>query len=287
MRILHEIIQGLNNERFAFLIGNGPNLRSNLMPSWKDLLSRIADPPISFDLEGLSNTEVYDLIELNSVNMAAPEDIKQKVCECLSLDDSSGLEIHSRLMSLAIDYDAPVLTTNFDSAFEDSIKAKIHHFDSKTFTRFYPWKSYYGLKPVESPTSSFGIWKIHGDVRYKDSIRLGLSDYMGSVERARKLIHNGENRLFRGKRGEHWQGDKTWLQIWFSMPLIIFGLGCNVDEIFIRWLLIERKRYFNIHNYPMKVYYVSKGRPAASICNLLKPLSVEIKIIEDYDDLYR
>lgn len=271
------------HNQVAFLIGNGPNLAANIMPSWIDLLTSAADRPIAFQVDGLTNTEVYDLVELHSEN---GHDVKERVKNKLELLPTYNLDIHRRLMEFARTHNSPVLTTNFDESFEKSIDAQFFHIDSKGFTRFYPWKTYYGHDQLTLPTDGFGIWKIHGDVRYKDSIRLGLTDYMGSGERARKLIHNGDDRLFRGKRQEYWQGHQTWLHVWFNLPIVIFGLGYGIDEVFLRWLLIERRRYLNIYNDPMEVYYISKGTPAPAITNLMQNLGVEIRLINDYSELY-
>ena len=280
MRVLQNIANRHN--KVALLIGNGPNLAANIMPSWTELLKSLADNPINFHIDGLSNTEVYDLVELNSKN---PFEVKEKVKHELGIGNEN-IEIHRRLMNFAQNHDAPVLTTNFDNAFEVSINTRQYHIESKGFTRFYPWKTYYGHSQLRLPTSGFGIWKIHGDIRYKDSIRLGLTDYMGSVERARKLIHSGDESLFRGKRRENWQGHKTWLHIWFNLPIVIMGLGFGIDEVFLRWLLIERKRYLNIYNDPMEVYYISKNTPIPSVKNLMENLGVEIKLISDYSEIY-
>lgn len=281
MRALQNIVNRHN--RVAFLIGNGPNLAANIMPSWKDLLTSAADRPIAFQVDGLTNTEVYDLVELHS---ESGHDVKERVKNKLELLPTYNLDIHRRLMEFARTHNSPVLTTNFDESFEKSVDAQLFHIDSKGFTRFYPWQTYYGHDQLTLPTDGFGIWKIHGDVRYKDSIRLGLTDYMGSGERARKLIHNGDDRLFRGKRQEYWQGHQTWLHVWFNMPIVIFGLGYGIDEVFLRWLLIERRRYLNIYNDPMEVYYISKGTPAPAITNLMQNLGVEIRLINDYSELY-
>ncbi len=34
------------------------------------------------------------------------------------------------------------------------------------------------------------------------------------------------------------------MHVVFNKPLLIFGLGLREDEVFLRWLLIERQRYF-------------------------------------------
>jgi len=281
MRALQNIVNRHN--RVAFLIGNGPNLAANIMPSWKDLLTSAADRPIAFQVDGLTNTEVYDLVELHSEN---GHDVKERVKNKLELLPIYNLDIHRRLMEFARTHNSPVLTTNFDESFEKSVDAQLFHIDSKGFTRFYPWKTYYGHEQLTLPTEGFGIWKIHGDVRYKDSIRLGLTDYMGSGERARTLIHNGPDRLFQGKRQPYWQGHQTWLHIWFNLPILIFGIEYGIDEVFLRWLLIERKRYLNIYNAPMEVYYISKGTPAPATNNLMQNLGVKIRLINDYSELY-
>ena len=61
MKALEDIIKRYN--KTALLIGNGPNLAAKIMPTWKNLLFSASDSPINFQLEGLSNTEVYDLVE--------------------------------------------------------------------------------------------------------------------------------------------------------------------------------------------------------------------------------
>lgn len=266
------------------LIGNGPNLAAQIMPNWKQLLKSISNPPIDFNVEGLSNTEVYDLVDLHSKE---GHDVKEHVIRALAIPaDTVDLPIHQRIMNLAREFDTPVLTTNFDTAFEKSIDAKLLKITSKGFTRYYPWKTYYGFEQHESPTDGFGVWKVHGDVRYKDSIRLGLTDYMGSVERARGMIHKGNTRLFKGKRDSYWAGQDSWLHIWFNLPVLVFGLGFGLDEVFLRWLLIERRRYLNFHKEPMQVYYISKSDIAPSTQNLMENLGVEIVTIQEYSELY-
>jgi len=281
MTALQEIVN--RHPKVAFLIGNGPNLAAKIMPSWKELLKSASDTPIRFGVDGLSNTEVYDLVEISSDE---PKEIKNRVKNRLEILPHYNTSIHKRLMEFAITNNSPVLTTNFDEVFEKSVNAELLHIDSKGFTRFYPWKTYYGFTQHNLPTDGFGIWKVHGDVRYTDSIRLGLTEYMGSSERARKLIHNGQDRLFNGKRQELWSGHQTWLHIWFNLPIVIFGLAYGIDEVFLRWLLIERRRYLNIYNRPLNVYYVSKETPVPSVSNLMLNLDVKLVSINDYSELY-
>ncbi|WP_421877590.1 SIR2 family protein [Marinoscillum sp.] len=267
----------------AFLIGNGPNLYSQIMPSWTNLLRAAGDKNVAFALKGLSYTEVYDLVELTAKDHLA---IKPRIVKQLALKKSSDLSTHRALMQLARETDSPVLTTNFDTAFEDSIHAQLHHTSTKGFTRFYPWKSYYATNKLNHPTSGFGIWKIHGDVRYKDSIRLGLTDYMGSVERARSISKVRYQHLRRNQNRR--QVSDTWLDIWFELPIIIVGFGYGAHETFLRWLLIERKKYFRdfLEQDTLDMHYVSVGNAKPDVKNLLETLGVTFHSVDSFDDLY-
>lgn len=80
--------------------------------------------------------------------------------------------------------------------------------------------------------------------KYYRSVRLGLRHYMGSVTRARQWLHRSGSRLFAGGQHETWAGRHTWVQILFSKPLLVIGLGIEENETFLRWLLLERARYF-------------------------------------------
>lgn len=279
MRAIREIRDSLPEA--AFFLGNGVNLNAGIMPSWESLLSGITNGDLL--KEGLTNTEIYDLIELSSIDH---KELKYKVASKLKLQGDENLYPHRRLMEYASITGSPVLTTNFDHALASSISAEKYHVNTRGFTRFYPWKTYYGHEQLNNPNEGFGIWHVHGNVEYPDSIRLGLTDYMGSVEKARGLVHNGDDRLFRGKNRSNWKGIHSWLHIWFNMPLIIFGFGYGSDEVFLRWLLIERKKYYNKFIEPMNVWFVTKGAPDIGTANLMRNLEVELIQVDDYDEIY-
>jgi hypothetical protein len=154
-------------------------------------------------------------------------------------------EHHKRVVSWAKQARCPLLTTNFDKTFSEAGDCKLLHTRRDGFTDYYPWETYYGHQQFDDPCHGFAIWHINGMERYPRSIRLGLSHYMGSVQRARDWLHRGnERRLFSGKDIHNWRGFGTWLHIMFDKRLVILGLGLKEDEVFLRWLLIERARYF-------------------------------------------
>jgi hypothetical protein len=131
------------------------------------------------------------------------------------------------------------------------------------FSDFYPWNCYYSNKEQKSPTSGFGIWHINGMIKYHRSIALGLADYMGCVSKARKMLQGRSifdcDKIDK-KNQDYWNGENTWLRIFFNKSLFIFGLGLEENEVFLRWLLIQRAKYFSSYGIPHKGWYVySKG----------------------------
>lgn len=82
-------------------------------------------------------------------------------------------------------------------------------------------------------------------VGYRRSIRLSLSEYMGLSARVRSFLHKEESiDDFNFKNQNNWKGYNTWLHIIFNSSLCIFGLALDENETFLRWLLIERAKYF-------------------------------------------
>ena len=164
------------------------------------------------------------------------------------------------------------------------------HTQRDGFTDYYPWETYYGHGPLTDPSVGFGIWHINGMERYRRSIRLGLTHYMGSVERARSWIHKGkERRLFFGNSAREWRGAGTWLHIVFNKSLLIFGLGLEKNEIFLRWILIERARYFR--KFPERkkqAWYVHIDETDGSgKLFFLEGVGVKPIRAKSYDELYR
>ncbi|WP_282111457.1 SIR2 family protein [Maribacter stanieri] len=282
MGLLQRTIEELS--RPAILLGNGINRLQNTLPDWKTLLKELGAENLNF--EGLTYNEIYDFIQINHGNDKA---LKKKIAQFLIPSEFDSLIPHSSFLDIAMNYRCPVLTTNFDLTLESTKELKFYRTQKKGFTRYYPWDKYSAEIQIESPTEGFGLWHIHGVSLHPDSIRLGLTDYMGSVEKARKLIHRGDSAIFRGKDRANWTGKNTWLHIWFNMPIIIVGIQLESQEVFIRWLLIERERYFRrFENRRKGTIFLSTGNDT-NINNFLQNLNIQHKItssIEDYSSLY-
>lgn len=282
-----------NRDSIAFVIGNGINRypgNPNAL-SWDELLIQLWDK-VSFQTlsqrpNGISVTEFYDILELENTNNL---NLQKEFCDLMA--NWEPLEHHRYITNKIREWKAPILTTNFEETLAKTIDYSLLRTENEGFTDFYPWTTYHGINQLDLPTNGFGIWYINGMVNYYRSVRLGLTQYMGSVERARGLLHKGnEERLFGGKNQSFWKGHKTWLHIIFNKSLFIFGLGLEENETFLRWLLIERSKYFR--KYPDRKYkgwYLMKRDNNGSNIGkkfFLERVGFEIIEVDSYDDIYR
>ncbi len=281
-----------NQDDIAFVIGNGINRYPNNPNalSWDDLLIQLWDKVSLQTLtkrpNGISLTEFYDILELENT---LETNLQKEVTKLMS--DWTPLSHHQLIIDKIRAIDAPILTTNFEETFAKTFDYKQLKIPESKFTDFYPWTTYHGNKQLHHPTAGFGVWYINGMIHYHRSIRLGLGHYMGSVERARNFIHKGnEERLFSDKSIVHWKGYNTWLQIIFNKSLFIFGLGLEENETFLRWLLIERIKYFKrFPNRRHKGWYLQKRSNNGTDAGkkfFLERIGFEVIEVGDYSDLY-
>lgn len=238
-----------HQSNIALLIGNGINRYGAhvVSNSWDDLLNTLArtylDPSHKNVPKGISLTEFYDVLDLGKSLTSSNANLQKLFCDLMA--NWLPLPQHERIAAWARHHDVPVLTTNFESTLGNAIGCKLRRVKTtRKFTAFYPWESYFGDGNNDDPCHNFAIWHINGMQQYRQSVRLGLSHYMGSVERARSWMHKGSYRLFSGKDIRSWAGASTWLQVLFHKPLLIFGLALAENEVLLRWLLIERAKYY-------------------------------------------
>ena len=291
MQTLPSILKIYGSE-LALVIGNGVNRYSEGgRSSWQNILNQLASPALgagSSIPHGISFTEFFDTLELRDNKTQA--ELQKQVCELLLRWKPSGQ--HSRIASWAQRNDAPIVTTNFDNLLALASSSTIHTLKSEGFTAHYPWSHYFSPEEIDSPLSGFGIWHINGTIKYHQSIRLGLTHYMGSVQRARSWIHGAsEEGLFSTKDRKSWVGASTWLHIIFNRPLLFFGLELNENEVFLRWLLIERAKYFK--KFPLRqkpawfLYAPSQGDTfAPGKRYFLERVGFQIVCAESYMDMY-
>ena len=279
------------SKNFALVIGNGVNRfpSNNGGNSWDEMLVKlwekhvgVKNPPIN---DGISLTEFYDVLELKSADHKGS--LQKEFC--LLINDWQCQRHHKNIAMWAKSNNTPILTTNFETTLSSPITNNVKHLNFKKFGDYYPWSSYYSDVTVSDPSGEFAVWHINGIQKYTRSIRLGLSHYIAASAKARKLIHDEkEGALFLGKNVSNWKGYQTWLHIIFNNDLIIFGLGLHSTEVFIRWLLIERAKYFKKYREKAKnSYYVYAGDDITAGQKLfLQSVGFEIHKQESYDSIY-
>src|SRR5580704_13335304 len=215
-----EAVQILGQERanLALLIGNGINLCGGGSGgiSWSQLMENLikwaaknSPEPVETEtrLERLlergtngetaaSLPEIFDIIEATgAIKPGEPGqefdklDLQSRIAQ--TLKGMKPGDPHRAVARWAAQSEVPILTTNYDHCFQDvldSAVCKRRRFGiGKPLSDFYPWDRYYSPKRIADPAKAFAIWHIHGDQDLKRSIRAGLDQYMGMVERLRKL----------------------------------------------------------------------------------------------------
>lgn len=281
-----------NKDNLAFVVGNGINRygydiskdigwETLLLNIWNELSGRTRS---EIPVDGISFTEFYDLLSLVERNEI--DDIRDRVIRFFK--KFTPTPYHLELQNVFQKWDVPVLTTNFDESLSASLTK--NWINGKLMSSQYPWNAYWSHKKLSSPLDGFAVWHINGMVSYKNSITLGLTEYINQSSYTRNYLHSLPDKdNFELKNINHWKGEGTWLHIIFNRSLCIFGLGLDVNETFLRWLLIERKKYFNMFRDRVKKgwYVCKKGSINDGNKFFLDTLGIEIIELDSYDDVYR
>lgn len=291
---LSSILKKHHND-VALVVGNGVNRygAARETNSWNDLLLSLSRKFLHHKgkhvPKGVSLTEFYDLIELEYGQTTPERTLQREFCHLMAQWEP--YDQHKHIVAWAKAANSPVLTTNFEQTLSKAGGCNLFRIaGGKHFTDFYPWESYFGDRQLGNPCEGFGIWHINGMEHYARSVRLGLTHYMGSAQRARHWFHRGhEQSLFSGKDVHNWSGARTWVHIIFNKSLVIFGIGLEEHEVFLRWLLIERARYYR--KFPERAknaWYFSVNEPADSgKFFFLQRLGVNTVSLESYDQIYK
>lgn len=283
----------ISNHRgnLAVIVGNGINLYNNPDPAnytWKSLILSLWSELSNNDIpvgEDFSFTEAYDIINLYS---EGNDELQERVVSFVDTIPSTGY--HFQLCKSMRELGIPVLTTNFDNLLENSLGPllKWRRIKGLSFSRYYPWDVYYSDSVLTNPLDGFGIWHINGMKMYPASMRLGLTQYVNQISRVRKFLHNNEADFFEGKNQDYWKGYTTWLHILFNSNLVIFGLNMDVNETFLRWLLIEREYYYSLFPYRRKEGWFLCVHDEMSVGKrfFLENLGFSIVEFDNYTSLY-
>lgn len=284
-----------HSHSLSFLIGNGVNnyvhhLNNNSSLKWDQLLLRLWNNHSSTHKKeipsGISFTEFYDILEFqNSSKSRFSKDLQLTVIRELNSWEPD--KIHNTLFRYIQKLDRPILTTNYDQQIARTLSLSFRKLTPAGFSDFYPWSCYYSNKPIQAKNIGFSVWHPNGMTKYQRSIKLGLAQYMGNVHKARNLIYDRSNGLYHPKR-KTWIGTGTWLDLFFHQSLFIFGLALEENEIFFRWLLIERAKYYK--KYPSRSqlgwYITTQNEINEGKTFFLESVGIQTINLSSYTELY-
>ena len=205
--------------------------------------------------------ELFTLIDKDNI-----EKTKSAFITKLQQFNQPDIDYFKRLRECLIRLDIPVFTTNFDHNIEGADckktilppKSEIYasRHEHREFSSRYPWNVCYSNVKKTTAQDGYAVWHIHGDIEYKSSIQLGVSEYGGSLTRAHNFLYEDAKdetgakyktkrkaRFYKEPLSDKWRGYDTWLQPFFSHHLCIIGFGMDKTESFVRWLINERSKY--------------------------------------------
>lgn len=125
--------------RLAFILGNGINRYNPNDLSWNGLIKQVwsdcYEEGISIPSDGISLTELYDMVTLNEISKINPEDtdlnrkikkvadnIKSRIRERVKEMVCQKIDYHEWLQKRLAKWNVPVLTTNYDTNIESGMK---------------------------------------------------------------------------------------------------------------------------------------------------------------------
>ena len=277
-------IKGRQYSTPAILIGNGINQYYNTAESWNSLLNELAKKyNLSLNLsdndKSISTPEAFEQIMIHifrkrKADISVQQIYKELKCEfCKLLKEDNSLIVKPLIAKASsIDNPFPILTTNYDL---NLLTSQIYYKDSsvkkdkkpacvpgkKNFPRVYNFFNYYANTEYKANTydcrKCFGIWHIHGIKCYKESLKISSNDYMSLITYMKKKFLKGNKQIWAPNSNEYseWEARNSWLDIFFNNDLIIMGLALDVQELDLRWLLIERAKHIKARKLNITTIY--------------------------------
>lgn len=277
-----QLLKRLETKDFAFLLGNGVNryiMGNDVDCSWKGLLKQVAsyfdvihNMPSLDVTNNISYPEYYSMLLLKAKDRADEKSIQEYI-KSLIHSWPNKAEYGFIKKALFDKYDCPVLTTNVDTML-DGIEYSENE-DSYVF----PATLHYSKEGKENHLDGCSIWHINGTINHIESVRFGSIDYSKQIHRVYAELDKNKSK---GKDG--WRN--TWVRIITDKPLCIVGLGLELDEFFLRSLLLRKVRYSNgLSEYGWYCYTASDVLPDDKR-DFLLCMGIEPVMFDSYDDMY-
>ena len=271
----------------ALLLGNGINRSPNSGSDryeWGNLLedlnsefakgriSRIREKPFPMAYDEITSYAVKN----NRSEFDLKESIKAKIKK---------LEANDRYQLLDTNLYSEILTTNYDYLIEEKLDP---HWKRKPITRD---EYYYSIFRNQS-SSQKQVWHIHGEQADKRSILLGFRHYLNYTSKVKERAENTIQKITSSEKITK----ASWVDIFFSHNIELIGLGMEVTEYPLWWLLAYRHYISTVNDridVDNEVTYIMPAFNSYKKCNIidmLKAYGVKIKELGssdgDYDQFY-
>lgn len=203
----------------SLLIGNGINYLGDNVVGWTDLLNKLIT---NIDKSAVITTEEKPFLHLYEEIFTRAEKYTSKNEEAIKediVDEISTMTpnpYHKKITDLPFEN---ILTLNYDYNFTNSGHRRNQ-------------EKKYSLRRHQLIDNK-KVWHIHGELNNKDSIMLGYSHYIDSINN----IQNEFRKIEKDKRR-----DLTWIDIFLTDDIYILGAGLDFEELDIWWLLSYRNR---------------------------------------------
>lgn len=271
-------------DRYTLLVGNDIN---NISPgvSWGDLLTNIKR---KYNVPLLTNGRkpfpmLYEEIFLNALKESDVDETELKIYIGEEISRISQNEIHSLIRELPINN---ILTTNYEFSLEGITPEFNNSLVKETV--------YSVFRQYEVNHKTY--WHIHGDCNAPASINLGYEHYCGQLQKMRDYVVNGPNytsknihkeSLIRRLNLREKLNLQSWIDLFFTRDVHIFGLSLDFVEIDIWWLLTYRARskYYKKSGFIENelFYYIPKRSEEKSQdkLQLLRANDVQVIVIDE------
>lgn len=212
---------------------------------------------------------------------------------CTSMESWNYSEKHRKVIEFAMANNIPVLTTNYDNLLAKTVNARFYDFSNGHIDVSSPISCCYTTQSTPN-INDFAIWHPNGMIRYRQSILIGLTHYMRNLGKIRSKIFCSNNfnaELFENIYNETESIGNTWIKLIFTKNMFIFGLTLDQDEVVLRWLLLERAKFYSLYPYMRKEgWFVLPKKEYRRLTSgkrcFLKSIGFKVVCMEDYESMY-
>lgn len=276
-------------KEYAVLVGNDINNISSGY-SWAELLDNLtAHLSIKIDFDNKPFPLAYEEIYFKAAkNPKFTEgDVKKFVAK--HVNEIKKNTIHDAIVKLETEN---ILTTNYDLSLESTICQHINQLTNKGFISESKYSIFRHHKIGQKK-----FWHIHGSANAYMSITLGYEHYSGYLQNMRSYVVSGTQDTYKKKSfasliKRFKEGDTeiySWIDLFFTTDIHIFGLSLDFNETDLWWMLTyrEKSKYINKLDVRNKIYYYIPSEYEKSSKNridILKSIGVEVIALNGYTE---